>query len=240
MSDQMTTTERLDPTQAIRALSSIILDHQSYDTVLQRTTEIARQTIPGAREVSVTLHNDKPRTVASTGSLATVADDAQYQNDDGPCLQAMRSGKTVVVDDLEFEDRWPAYDERAADAGVRSSCSVPLSVEGRPIGALNAYAVEPGAFDAAAVGVAEEMAVFAAVALSNAGLYFTATGRAEQMAEAMKSRAVIEQAKGILMGGRRCDADEAFEILVGLSRESHRKLRDVARTLVERATHDGS
>jgi GAF domain-containing protein len=238
MSDHTSTTERLDSTQAIRALSSIILDHQSYDTVLQRTTEIANQTIPGAREVSVTLQHDKPRTVASTGSLATLADDAQYRADDGPCLQAMRSGKTVVVDHQECEDRWPAYDEPAAQAGVRSSCSVPLSVEGACIGALNAYAVEPEAFDDGAIGVAEEVAVFAAVALSNAGLYFTATSRAEQMAEAMKSRAVIEQAKGILMGGRRCDADEAFQILVRLSRESHRKLRDVARVLVERATHD--
>ena len=71
--------------------------------------------------------------------------------------------------------------------------------------------------------------------LNNAGLYFTAATHAEQMAEAMRSRAVIEQAKGILMGGRRCSADEAFEILARLSQDSHRKLRDVAAALVEDA-----
>jgi AmiR/NasT family two-component response regulator len=51
----------------------------------------------------------------------------------------------------------------------------------------------------------------------------------------MASRAVIEQAKGVLMGQRRCSADEAFDILVGLSQQANRKLRDVAQALVEQS-----
>jgi AmiR/NasT family two-component response regulator len=56
---------------------------------------------------------------------------------------------------------------------------------------------------------------------------------AEHMAAAMASRAAIEQAKGILMSQRKCDADEAFHLLVKLSQQTHRKLRDVAATLIE-------
>jgi AmiR/NasT family two-component response regulator len=59
---------------------------------------------------------------------------------------------------------------------------------------------------------------------------------AEQLQQAMQSRAVIEQAKGILMGQRRCSARDAFDILVRLSQATNRKLRDVAQALVEDAT----
>jgi GAF domain-containing protein len=159
-------------------------------------------------------------------------DETQYQEDEGPCLHAMRSGQTVVVTDQTTEDRWPGYDPRAVAAGVRSSCSVPLQVSGEFIGALNAYGTETHAFDDTAVAVAEDLAGYAGIVLNNAGLYFTAATHAEQMAEAMRSRAVIEQAKGILMGGRRCTADEAFQILARISQESQRKLRDVAAALV--------
>jgi AmiR/NasT family two-component response regulator len=51
----------------------------------------------------------------------------------------------------------------------------------------------------------------------------------------MQSRAVIEQAKGILIGQRRCTPQEAFDILVRLSQDTNRKLRDVAEALVAQA-----
>ena len=83
------------------------------------------------------------------------------------------------------------------------------------------------------------MAAYAGIVLNNVGLYFSATSRADQMAEAMRSRAVIEQAKGILMGQRQCNSDEAFSILVRLSQQSHRKLRDVAMALVDHVIRGG-
>lgn len=70
---------------------------------------------------------------------------------------------------------------------------------------------------------------------SHTTLYMSNRELAAQMTQAMQSRAVIEQAKGILIGQRRRDADEAFNILVGLSQNSHRKLRDVAKALIEHA-----
>jgi AmiR/NasT family two-component response regulator len=113
---------------------------------------------------------------------------------------------------------------------------VPLLIEDKHIAALNIYGSEPHAFSAEAVQSAEDLAVYAAVVINNADLYFGATAKADQLSEAMSSRAMIEQAKGVLMGGRRCGADEAFEILVKVSQQTHRKLRDVAQSIIDQVS----
>jgi AmiR/NasT family two-component response regulator len=76
------------------------------------------------------------------------------------------------------------------------------------------------------------------VALANAHLYDTQATLAQQLQAAMESRAVIEQAKGIVMGSRRCTAAEAFSILSRISQDTNRKLREVAAELVASATPD--
>jgi GAF domain-containing protein len=123
----------------------------------------------------------------------------------------------------------------AASKGVRSTLSVPLPVQRQVIGALNLYATELGVFDPEVVTLAEQFGDYAAVAIANTTLYMSAAQLAEQMQAAMTSRAVIEQAKGMLMVQRKCDADAAFDILVQLSQHSHRKLREVAQVVVEQA-----
>jgi AmiR/NasT family two-component response regulator len=114
--------------------------------------------------------------------------------------------------------------------------SIPVPLQREVSAALNVYSTQAGAFDEAAVEVASTFAAYAAVALANMHLYQAQGKVAEQLQIAMQSRAVIEQAKGILMGQRRCSASEAFDILVRLSQDTNRKLRDVAAALVEDAT----
>jgi AmiR/NasT family two-component response regulator len=63
---------------------------------------------------------------------------------------------------------------------------------------------------------------------------------AENLAEAMKSRAAIEQAKGILVAEHNIDPDQAFQMLVRVSQQSNTKLRDVARRLVDDRSSRGS
>lgn len=222
----------LNATQAIEALSNVVLSDGSFEDVLQRATMIIKRAVSGADEVSVTMQNGRPVTVAASGVLALEVDESQYQAGYGPCLDAIRLGQTILVTDQASESRWPAYSPRAVEAGVASSVSVPLPVDGAPVGAFNIYSRAADAFGTEAVNAIENFAAYAAVVLNNAGLYFSASARAEQMADAMQSRAVIEQAKGILMGTRHCDADEAFQALVRLSQQTQRKLHLVAQTLV--------
>ena len=113
--------------------------------------------------------------------------------------------------------------------------SIGLPVQEAVVGALNVYARTPHAFDGDSVSLLETFAAYAAVALANAELYDSTATLARQMQEAMANRAVIEQAKGIVMAERRCSPAEAFAVLAKVSQDSNRKVRDVAQALVDRA-----
>jgi GAF domain-containing protein len=233
----MTDIEPLDPTQAFAQLGQIKLRDTDLDGVLKTISYLARRTIPGAAEVSVTLVRGKgAHTAAFTGELALNLDESQYEQGHGPCLDAAAAAATMSVPEMTDEDRWPDWTARCVELGVRSSLSIGLPVQDTVTGALNIYAVKPDAFDDDAILLGQTFAGYAAVALANAHLYDTTATLAQHMQAAMESRAVIEQAKGIIMGDRRCTADEAFQILTTISQDSNRKVRDVAAALVARAT----
>ncbi|MCG5438114.1 GAF and ANTAR domain-containing protein [Micromonospora foliorum] len=224
------------PVVAFAELGRIKFNETDFSGVLSRVTGVAARTVPGADEVSVTLVGaGGAHTAAFTGALALTVDEAQYTQGDGPCLLAAAATSTVHVPDMAAESRWPTWARQALTAGVGCSLSIGLPMHEYVSGALNIYANRPDAFDDKAVTLAETFAEYAAVAMTNAHLYDTQVTLAQHMQAAMRSRAVIEQAKGIIMGERRCTADEAFAILAKTSQESNRKLRDVAAALVARA-----
>jgi GAF domain-containing protein len=226
----------LDPTEAFAALGRIKLSDTDLRGVLNTIAELAQRAIPGADEVSVTLvRGTGAYTAAFTGDIALALDEWQYEQGRGPCIDAAQAATVVSVPDTGTDDRWTDWGARARTAGVRSSLSIGLPIQEAVVGALNIYGAEPDAFDSDAVTVAQTFAGYAAVAMANANLYDTTASLAHHMQAAMESRAVIEQAKGIVMADRRCTAEEAFRILVKVSQDSNRKLRDVATALVDRA-----
>lgn len=237
----MTATSHTDPQQAFAELGRIRLSETDADGVLARVAQLAKSTIDGVAEASVTLlTGDDAHTSTFTGDLALALDEFQYRDERGPCLDAAGSATTVSIPDTSHDQRWPAFAKRARDAGVRSSLAVGLPVQEEVTGALNLYGVTENTFDDDAIMVAERFAGYAAVALANARSYDATATLARQMREAMEHRAVIEQAKGIVMAQRRCTADEAFATLSRISQDSNRKLRDVAAALVRRvATPEG-
>jgi GAF domain-containing protein len=230
------TPDPLDHIVPFAELSQIKLGDTDLQGVLSRVAELARNSIPGAGEVSVTLVRDQvAQTAAFTGPLALALDERQYADRQGPCLAAAVSQTTITIDDLALDSRWPGWAAKAVSAGARSSLAIGLPVREKTSGALNVYAPTPAAFDEEAVLLAEAFAGYAAVALANAHLYDTTTSLAMHMQKAMEHRSIIEQAKGIIMAEYRCTADQAFAILTKTSQDSNRKLRDIAATLVEKA-----
>jgi GAF domain-containing protein len=226
----------MDPAEAFTEVGLIKLSETNIDGVLQKIAELAKRTAPGAVEVSVTLSRGKGAyTAAFTGDLSLTLDERQYQRGHGPCLTALTSGETLVVHDMSSENRWPDFAALALDTGCHSSLSVGLPVHDSVTGALNIYATKPDAFDDDCITIAQTLAGYAAVALANAHLYEAQATLANHLQAAMVSRAVIEQAKGIIMGERHCTNEEAFRILSKVSQDSNRKLRDVAQALVDRA-----
>ena len=222
---------------AFYQLAAISLVDETMSSVMEKVAAISKQTLPGASEVSVSLaERGKVGTVAYTGQLAMDLDERQYEQGDGPCLTCVRSGETIHVPDMQKEIRWPEWTQSATRHGAASSLSIPVPVKGEVSAALNIYSTEVDAFDERALDTGRAFAAYAGVALANMHLYEARGEVAEQLQAAMQSRAVIEQAKGILMGARRCTPDEAFAILADLSQRSNRKLRDVAAALVDEAS----
>ena len=222
----------LEPQVAFAELGQIKLGDDDLRAVLGRVAELARQTLPGARRLGHPDQSDLAYTAAFTGPLARDLDETQYHEGHGPCLEAAQSAGTVTVPDMAAETRWPGFARRAVDAGIGSSVSVALPLQQAVTGALNIYATQPAAFDQDAIELARTFAGYAAVAIANAHLYQTTATLAENMRRAMETRAVIEQAKGILVAQQHCTPEQAFELLTRLSQTTHRKLRDCAANLV--------
>ncbi|GAA2885190.1 transcriptional regulator [Actinoplanes cyaneus] len=223
----------MDPLAVFAELGRTKLIETSLDDLLNRVASMARRALPGAAEVSVTLvRRDVPYTAAYTGELALKLDERQYEHHRGPCLQAAAEQKTISVPDTATDSRWDGWAERAAAAGAGSVLSVGLPVHDDISGALNIYGDRPGAFDHDSVTLAQSLAGYAAVALANVHLYHHTNEMVRHMQTAMESRAVIEQAKGIIMAERRCNADDAFAVLTTISQNTNRKVRDVAAALV--------
>lgn len=227
--------QRTDPAMAFAELARIDLRTSTLQDVLTLVAELARDTIPGAEEVSVSLlQGEEGATPAFTGPLALESDERQYVSG-GPCVDAARTGEPVVVRDTRTEERWPDYIAGAVRAGIRSSLSVPIPSRESLHGAINCYGAEPDQFDDEALHLAQTFAGYAGVAVANAHLYQATAALAEQLEHAMASRAAIEQAKGLIMGQRRCGPDEAFAILSQASQRTNRKLRDIAADVVRAA-----
>jgi GAF domain-containing protein len=233
MSEPSSQPAQIAAADAIGRLAKFVLGEHSLDELLENVVDIAKCAMPGPPEVSITLVDGQPLTMAGSGPLAIEVDERQYDIGYGPCLDAVRLGEAIVVDDLTAETRWPEYVPRALKAGVAASLSLPLPIEDRHIGAMNIYFRQPGVLDDDALGTAQTIAGFAAVALVNADRYQKSETLAQQLAHALESRSIIDQAKGILMAEHHFSADDAFDMLVRLSQNTNHKLRDVAAALVK-------
>jgi len=224
---------------AMDVLGGIIAGDQPLVEVLHLIAELAVATVEGIDEASVTLYRDgAARTAGFAGPHAAALDERQYQTGSGPCLRAARTGSRVLVSSTEpgrsggFED----FAYHARRAGVSSATCLPLPAPGRVVGALNTftYGGEEGvpALQGAALGAAEAFAAVAAVAVASAANVAAATEAAENMRAAMEHRAVIEQAKGVLMAQLQVDPEAAFLELRRLSQRDNVKLREVALRIV--------
>ena len=202
-------------------------------TFLDSLVRWAVEQTPGAEACGLTLEQaGRGLTVTYSGELAARGDERQYELDDGPCLESLRTGKVVAVADMAEEQRWGLYPERAVEAGVRASLSLPLTVGEQGRGALNLYAGHPHAFTDTDERVGRSWAGQAGGALSVAWRMAEREKAVDHLTQGMVTRQVIGQAVGLLMVQRRCTADEAFELLKSASQRSNEKLRDVAARMI--------
>ncbi|MBV8997096.1 MAG: ANTAR domain-containing protein [Pseudonocardiales bacterium] len=232
-----TATPRTALAIAFAQIAAHLYDTDTFDEVLSRIAEVTVSTIAGCRLASVTLReNGAFRTAASTHTAATEVDQAQYQANEGPCLDAIEK-PTVYAP--EFPDqRWPRLGSRPTNSGVQSAVSYRLATAG-PLtdaslaGSLNSYATCPHAFDVEAQEIGLVLAAHASV-VARAVRERTALEQLGcQLHEALASRDVIGQAKGILMERLRITPEDAFDTLRRTSQRLNLKLREIAQQLAE-------
>jgi len=221
----------VDVQRAFEDLARLSVAEHSLQSLVQRVSDVAARLLPGDPHTSVTVVTDRrPRTVASSGQLATDLDEVQYRLGDGPCVAAATTGRPSEVRDPAGETRWPEFGRLAAERGCTGVVSVPLPVRELVTGGLNVYL---GGGQPADGDLAARFAAHAVVPVSNMYLYRGAVDRADQLQAALESRAVIDQAKGILMERYRLKPDQAFALLTRVSMESNTKVRVVAARLAE-------
>ena len=219
--------------EGLRHLSRLVVHEETLETTLQRIVDVAGQAIPGVLGVSITLKKGRqPYTAVATSAPIQAIDEREYAVDEGPCISAMDTGELQRLDDTATEERWPKFTQVCREEGLGSTLGVPLKVGADTYGAMNLYATVAHAFDEAATSAALLLGEQASVALANARSYTEAGERTRQLQEALETRVVIEQAKGILMAMERIDADAAFDRLKTRSQRTNRKLRLVAEEVV--------
>jgi GAF domain-containing protein len=225
-----------DVAASIVEMQALLLGTETIQEFLAELAALAVLTVGDGLSCGITLQtNGRPPTVASTDVLAAQVDEVQYGLDQGPCLHALRTGTLVSIEDLASDQRWAAYAATALQHGVRSSLSLPLSSGSTTIGAFNLYSQVTGFFGQAATRRAKRFAYNASGALSIAVRLADHVALTDQLRASLDSRAVIDQAIGVLMGQRRITAVDAFAILRTTSQNRNIKLRAFAAQIVEGA-----
>jgi GAF domain-containing protein len=230
-----------DTALELAQLAGLVLTEPDLDAAMTRVTQVAVALVDDCHGASLTMRRaGVPDTPAASDAWSRSLDELQFAEQEGPCLDCLREGSVMRARDLAGDERFPSYGPRAAERGARSALSLPLAADGRTVGALNLYSRDPDAFDRDALGLGELLAAHAALGVQAAIAYYSSRDLAEQMRSAMASRALIEQAKGVLVEREGVSPDRAFERLVEQSQRSNRKLRDIAALLVEQASSAGA
>jgi GAF domain-containing protein len=215
-------------------IGGVLESMEQVSDYLERVVHGVRRHVSGCDEVGVTiLSGDRPHTAAYTTVQTLGIDAVQYALDDGPCLDAARHRRENRVDDLAVEDgRWPDFAKACREDGLRSLLALPLLSGQQCVGALNLYGWAPHAFDdfdTSLVRVAASRCADAVVAVTTLDGVRRLAGQLEQ---AMAHRAVIEQAKGVIMAMRGVPEHEAFEVLRKSSQDRNVKVRVLAQQIV--------
>jgi GAF domain-containing protein len=219
-------------------LATFVVAEAPIGDTLLRVSQITQDAMPPAELAGISLldENGNPTTAIFTDTDAPEIDAGQYESGRGPCLDAWRQQRVIRIDEMDkASGDYPEFVLTAQDHGIKSTLSLPLHAAHRGVGALNLYARVDHGFSEDDEAIGADLAAVAAIVLANASDYWEALKLSEQLTEAMRSRAVIEQAKGMLMAqSANLDADGAFDLLRRASQRENVKLRDIALRIVER------
>lgn len=225
-----------DYTLALSELHRLLLDYQSAEHFLRKAASLTARTVGSGLSCSImTQSSGHMLMVATSDALATFAHAAQDELGQGPSLRCLRWQHPVQIGDLADDTRWPLFARHAAETGIRSCVCVPLQVPGMT-GALSLWAAAPHAFGAQQPRSVTTFARYLGDALAIGARQDGFLATVDQLRTALASRAVIDQATGVILGRQCCTSSEALAMLQAMARNRNLELRDLARQIIEEAS----
>ena len=174
------------------------------------------------------------RLLASSSEAMRLLELFELEAQEGPCLDAFRTGERVGHENLQAgHGRWPRFSTTALDAGFQAASAVPLRLRDVTIGALNLLGVTRTPMEEADIIVAQAFADLATLSILQHRAALDARGLNQQLAGALTSRVVIEQAKGVISERAGLGLAEAFSRLRNYARNNSLRLTDVAQAAVD-------
>lgn len=230
----MTRSDSADPIHLATAFARVadcLAAEETVEATLDKICSAAVEAVPAVDHCGVAVvHGDRLINASATGRLPRRFNELEHDEKGGPGIDAIRQHDVVQVDRLSVDSRWGSFARRAAvETGVKSVLVFPVFSDTGPLGVLQLYSDDEQAFRATARSVGFVFAAHVSVALIQAR-------RVVQLEEAIRTRDVIGQAKGILMAQEHLTADEAFERLAGTSSRLNRKVRDIAEEVIYTGT----
>jgi GAF domain-containing protein len=226
--------------ERIAAMTELLLsEDDSSDTTLRQLAELSLELIPGSAAAGVVVAGDSTWADSASAASITQLHRDQLDTGAGPVAESLRFGEARRIDDAGSEERWPQVCSAMAAAGLRSCLILPLRTDREPGGVLAVYGRESGSFAGASHDIALLFAAQGGGAIRNASMYRKCRRLVENLRVALESRAVIEQAKGILVAEHGYGPDVAFKRLSMQSQNTNRKVKDIAADLVAGRIHRG-
>lgn len=233
--------EEDDLRSSLDALSRLSTHRLGLEDLLTGVATLAVRAIPGADGAGLTLLEEgRSDTVVATAPFVAEIDDIQYGLGQGPCILAAAQNRTVASGSLGGDERWQVFGSRVARLGVHSVISLPLPTPEGVVGAMNVYARAKHAFDDRATELGELFALPAAIAVQNAQVLAQSQRLTQRLQTTLGEQQVVERAIGIMLSRTGRTPEEALDRLRHLSQTEHRKLPEVARTLVDEAVRRAS
>lgn len=228
--------EDVELLDSIRSLSTLATGRLHLEDLLTCIATFALAAVPRTEGAGLMLlEDDGPDTVVATAPFVREVDDIQNMTGQGPCISAAAEGRTVRSASLGQDPRWPRFGALVARLGVHSVISLPLVTPTGVVGAISVYALAEHVFDERAAEMGEMFAGPAAITVQNGRVLAQARRLAAELQNALVTRAVIDQAVGILMSRSGLSDRQALNELRRRSQNEHGKLAAVAQRIIDDA-----
>ncbi|SFP05856.1 ANTAR domain-containing protein [Amycolatopsis arida] len=235
----MTSREQLLASTFVSLADTLVADFDVIDflhTLASRSVELLDADAAGI--MLADRHGDL-HVMASSAEEARLLELYELQNNEGPCLDCFRSGRSVARDDPPaMRASWPAFTEQLQGLGFHSAQALPMRLREETIGALNLFRIEPGRLSATDREIGQAMADVATVGLIQERAIAASELLATQLQTALSSRVQLEQAKGVLAQRAGLRMDAAFQVMRAYARSHNHRLSDVAAQVIDGSLDD--